>query len=152
MLSARKLLILTVFTWFLILEKIQDGDYVQVTSQTANNATTHKMYIILFSEENQRLSTEGKIISKYCNTSKTKRGVHQPLFLYHGGAMTLRVRPRVNKSSKKGIKWTRIENLIVKDFLRVRQVISQDERLLTTVSLEKGSQTSLGYWFSTSNK
>ena len=36
-------------------------------------------------------------------------------------------------------------NLIVKDFLKVRQVISQEERILTTLSLEKGSQTSLGY-------
>ena len=66
--------------------------------------------------------------------------------------MTLRIRPRVNKSSKKSFKLTCIENLIVKDFLKVRQVISQDERLLATLSLEKGLQVSLGCWYSTSDK
>ena len=47
--------------------------------------------------EDQRLSTEGKIISKYCNISKTQRGFHQPPPppLYQGGGMTLRVRPRI---------------------------------------------------------
>ena len=43
--------------------------------------------------EDQRLSTEGKIISKYCNISKTQGGFHHPHPplphpLYHGGGMT----------------------------------------------------------------
>ena len=46
--------------------------------------------------EHQR-STEGKIVSKYCNISKTQGGgggsIH-PSTLYHGGDMTLRVRSR----------------------------------------------------------
>ena len=46
--------------------------------------------------EDQRLSTEGKIVSKYCNISETLGGggVH-PLPLYHGGGMNLRVCSRV---------------------------------------------------------
>ena len=44
--------------------------------------------------EDQRLSTEAKIVSKYCNISKSLEGegsVH-PFFLYHGGSMNLPVR------------------------------------------------------------
>ena len=47
--------------------------------------------------EDQRPSTEGKIFSKYCNTSATL-GFHQPpapSHLYHSGGMNLRVRPKV---------------------------------------------------------
>ena len=47
--------------------------------------------------EDQRLSTEGKIVSKYCNISKTLRGSNHPP-LYYGGGMNLYVRPRVNRS------------------------------------------------------
>ena len=42
-------------------------------------------------------SLEDKIVSKYCNISKTLGGVHPPA-LYHGGGMNLHVRPRVNKN------------------------------------------------------
>ena len=49
--------------------------------------------------EDQRRSTEGKIVSKYCNTSKTQGGgsinPHSPYLVHNGGGMTLRVRPRV---------------------------------------------------------
>ena len=45
--------------------------------------------------EDQRLSTESKIFSNYCNISKTLGGVHPPPS-YHGGGMNLHVRPRVN--------------------------------------------------------
>ena len=64
----KKLPILAVLTWFLILGKIQ---------------------------EDQRLSTKGKIASKYCNVSKSPgEGFHpRPLPLYHSGDMNLRVRP-----------------------------------------------------------
>ena len=65
----KKLPILAVLTWFLILGKIQ---------------------------EDQRLSTKGKIVSKYCNISKTpRRGSVHPPPLYHSGDMNLRVRPTV---------------------------------------------------------
>ena len=44
--------------------------------------------------EDQRLSTESKIVSKCCNISKTQGGsINRPLYL--GGGMTLRVSPRV---------------------------------------------------------
>ena len=44
--------------------------------------------------EDQRLSTEGKIVSKYCNLSKSLEGegsIH-PFPLYHGGSLNLLVR------------------------------------------------------------
>ena len=37
-------------------------------------ATTHKIYLVNHCREEQRLSTEGKIVSKYCNISKTRGG------------------------------------------------------------------------------
>ena len=52
--------------------------------------------------EDQRLSTEGKIASKYCYISKSLGGFHPPPPpLYHGGDMNLRVRPRVNQKGGK---------------------------------------------------
>ena len=43
------------------------------------SATTHKIYLILL-RDRQRLSTEGKIVSKFCNKSKTLgRGSMKPL-------------------------------------------------------------------------
>ena len=45
--------------------------------------------------EDQRLSTESKIFSNYCNISKTLGGVHPPPS-FHGGGMNLHVRPRIN--------------------------------------------------------
>ena len=42
-----------------------------VTSQVSSSASTHKIYLILFRD--QRLSTEGKIVLKHCNISKTMR-------------------------------------------------------------------------------
>ena len=43
-------------------------------------------------------SLEGKIVSKYCNISKSLGGsIHRPL--YHGGGMNLHVRPRVNNKN-----------------------------------------------------
>ena len=65
---------LCVITWFQILGKIQDGG------------------------QDGDPSTKGKIVSKYCNISKTPgRGyIHLPPPLYHAGGMKLRVRSRVN--------------------------------------------------------
>ena len=93
----QKWLILTVFTLFLILDKIQDG------SQDGDHAWwRHRPPAappIRYSSscrEDQRLSTEGEIVSKCWNISKTQEGVPPTPPLYHGGGMTLRVRPRVN--------------------------------------------------------
>ena len=43
-------------------------------------------------------SLEGKIVSKYCNISKTLGGGVHPPALYNGGGMNLHVHPRVNKN------------------------------------------------------
>ena len=94
----QKQLILTLFNWFLILDKIsprwrQDGDHVLWRHKPPAAPPPIKY------REDQRLFTEGKIVSKYCNISKTEgRGfINPPPPLYHGGGMTLRVRPGVNK-------------------------------------------------------
>ena len=73
--TCKTLLILTVFIWFLILGKIQDGDHVW-WRQKPPAVLLHIKYISSCRED-QELSTEGKIVSKYCNISKNK-GVHQP--------------------------------------------------------------------------
>ena len=74
--------------------------YVWQRHRPTTAQPTHKMYLILW--RRSRLSTEGKIVSKYCNISKTQGGPSTPPpplpLLYHGG-MTLRVRPRINEYS-----------------------------------------------------
>ena len=78
----KKLLILTVLTWSLILDKIQDGggDGDHVWWRHRSPAAPPPIKYTRFCGENQRISTEGKIFSKYCNRSKTLRGEggHQP--------------------------------------------------------------------------
>ena len=94
----KKLLLLTVFTWFLILDKIPDGDHVWWRHRLP--AAPPPIKYTSSCREDQRLFSEGKIVSKYCNTSKTQGGggsinPHSPYRLYNGRGMTLRVRPRV---------------------------------------------------------
>ena len=58
-----------------------------------------KMATIVGDVTGLQLSTKGKLVSKYCNISKTPgRGSIHALRprLYHGRGMNLRVRPRVN--------------------------------------------------------
>ena len=51
----------------------------------------HSAKYTSFSCKDQRLSTEGKIVSKYCNISKTLlRGPINPPPLYYGGGMNVR--------------------------------------------------------------
>ena len=99
-----KQLILKLFNWFLILGKINPRwrprwDHVLWRHKPPAAPPTIKYTSPC--REDQRLFTEGKIVSKYCNISKTwGRGFIKhtpPPPLYHGGGMTLRVRPRVNK-------------------------------------------------------
>ena len=95
-LQVKRKLILTVFTWFLILDKIQDGNHVWWHHRPP--AATPPIKYTSSCREDQRLSTEGKIVSKYCNVSNTQGRVSSTspsLPLYHYGGMTLRVRPRV---------------------------------------------------------
>ena len=90
---------LVVLTWFLILGKIQDGGL------EGDHCWWHHMppaapppiKYTLSCREDQRLSTEGKIVSEYSNISKTLGRVPStPVSpLYHGGGMNLRVRPSV---------------------------------------------------------
>ena len=58
-----------------------------------------KIYLIKYTSscrEDQRLSTEGKIVSKYCNISiiQGRGSISSPL--YHSGGNNLCVLPRVN--------------------------------------------------------
>ena len=62
----QKLLILTVLTWSLILDKIQDrvGDGDHVWWRHRSPAAPPPIKYARFCGENQRISTEGKIVSK----------------------------------------------------------------------------------------
>ena len=72
----KKILVLTVLTWFIILDEIQDG------SQNGHHVWWHHrpsaapppIKYTSSRREDQRLFTEGKIVSKYCNISKTLGG------------------------------------------------------------------------------
>ena len=78
----KQILILTLLTWSLIRDKIQDGgedgDHVWWRHRSPAAPLPIK-YTSFCREEDQRLSTEGKLFSKYCNISKTLRveGNHQ---------------------------------------------------------------------------
>ena len=61
-----------VFTWFLILDEIQDGDNVWWRHRPP--AAPPPIKYTSSCREDERLSTEGKIVSKYCNMSKTQGG------------------------------------------------------------------------------
>ena len=78
----RKLPFLAVVTWFPILGKIQDGgkdgDHCWWRHRPAAALTLLKYTFPC--QEDQRFLTEGKIVSKYCNISKTPRrgSIHPP--------------------------------------------------------------------------
>ena len=92
--KSKKIFILTVSAWFPILDKIQDGDHVWWRHRSPAAPPLIKY---TSSWRDQRLSTEGKTLPKYPNISKPRGGGGgaTPPLLYHGGVMTLRVRPRV---------------------------------------------------------
>ena len=78
-----KLPVLVVFPWFLILGKIQDGgqDGDHVCWRHRSPAAPPPIKYISSCWEDQRLSIEGKIVSKYCDASKTLRrgSINSPL-------------------------------------------------------------------------
>ena len=90
-----------ILTWFLILGKIHPRRRPRWRSVWHHRppAAPPPTNYTSSCREDQRLSTKGKIVSKYCNISETlRRGSINPLPLYHGGGMNLRVRPIVNES------------------------------------------------------
>ena len=93
-LSTKKLPFIPILTWFLVLGKIQDGNHCWWRHKPPAAPPSIKYTFSCW--ENQRLSTYGKIVSKYCNISKTlgRDSIHPPP-RYHGGDMNLLVRPRV---------------------------------------------------------
>ena len=76
----KKLFILTVFTWFLILNKIQDGGQEgdHVWKRYRPPAAPPPIKYTSCCREDQRLSTEGKIVSKYWKLSKAEGGSFNP--------------------------------------------------------------------------
>ena len=78
---------------------------ILVTLQVSSNATTHEI-ITSSCREDEKLSTGGKIFSKYCDMSKNARErIHQPSLpppaLYNGSGMPLRVCPRIPDPSER---------------------------------------------------
>ena len=89
---------LVVLTWFPILGKIKDGDHCR--SRHRSPAAPPPIKYTSSCKEDQRLSTKGKIVWKYCNISKTPGRCSippPPTAPYHGGGMSLFLRPRVKK-------------------------------------------------------
>ena len=72
----QKVLFLTVFTWFLILDKIQNGGHVWWRHRPS--AAPPPIKYTSSCREDQGVSTEGKIVSKYCDISKTQRSFPPP--------------------------------------------------------------------------
>ena len=87
----KKVLILTVFTLFLILDKIQEGgqDGDHVWWRHRPSAASPPIKYTSSCREDQRLSTEGKVVSKNRNISKIQRGgggsINPLPPLYHDG-------------------------------------------------------------------
>ena len=96
----KKVLIPNVCTWFLILYKIQDGSQDDDHVSWRQRPPAAPPPIKYTKEEDPRLSTQGKIVSKNCNISNTQGGGGgsiNPPPLYHGGGMNFPVRPGVNR-------------------------------------------------------
>ena len=70
----KKLPFLAVLTWFLIFGKIQDGDHCWWRHRPP--ATLPPLKYTSTCQKDQRPSTKGRILSKYCNISKTPSTPH----------------------------------------------------------------------------
>ena len=84
----RKLPFIAILTWFLILGKIQDGsqdnDHIILFCwRQKPPAAPPPIKYTSSCWEDQRFSTEGKIVSKYCNISKTlgRGSMYPPLLV-----------------------------------------------------------------------
>ena len=100
----KKLLILTVLTWSLILDKIQDrgGDGDHVWWRHRSPAAPPPIKYTRFCGENQRISTEGKSFRNTATDQKPCGGggpSASPHHLSHGWGMTLHVCSRVQYDS-----------------------------------------------------
>ena len=100
--SIKSFQFLTFFWQFLIFGKIQDsprngGILDDVTAPPPSTAARQPIICTSFCIAHHKLSTKGEIFSKYCNEKKTQgESTNPPLPpLYHGGGVTLLVRPRV---------------------------------------------------------
>jgi len=85
---------LVVLTWFLILGKIQDGgeEADHFWWRHRPPAAPPPIKYTSSCREDQRLSTESKIVSKYCNISKPLGGFHPPPPpWYHGGVWKVKL-------------------------------------------------------------
>ena len=140
----KKLPFLAFLTWFLFLGKIQDGDHC-LWRHGPPAAPPPLKYTSSY-QEDQRLSTEGKIVSKYCNISKTLgRGSIHPLQLCTTGDMNLRVRPWVKSGKTIQSFWSEsIQNkvsctLILKLFLDIWRISHGKLFQIFTSYLEKDS-------------
>ena len=99
--QAQKIPFIGVLTWFLFFFGKSKLATI-VGDVTGLQQRHHPIKYILSCREDQRLSIEGKIVSKYCNILKTlgRVSINPRPSLYHGGGMNLRVRPRVNSARK----------------------------------------------------
>ena len=93
--KGKKLLIVTVFTWFPVLEKMQDGDHVWWGHRPP--AVPTRIRYTSPCREGQRLSIEAKIEIRGGSINPQPNHPPPPRAapFYHGEGMTLRVRPRV---------------------------------------------------------
>ena len=95
--STKKIPIFTLFTHFLVLGKIQDGgqdgNHVWWCYRSPAAPPPIKYTFNSSCREDQRLSTDGKILFEILqNIRNSREGSHQPpSLLYHGVGMTLRV-------------------------------------------------------------
>ena len=124
-LKHKKLPFFTVLTWFLILSKIQD------LGQDGDHCWRHRPLAAL--------STESKIVSKYCNILNPPSPS-----LYHGGGsggMNLRVRLRVNKKLECfNFEWTIRLTLSVNFDRQFEDGLSVSEILWTAAPRKKKSE------------
>ena len=92
LLKHKKLLIVTVFTWFLVLEKMQDGYHVW-----SHHRPLAVPPLIKYTSSCRELRSK----AFHWRQNRNKGRIHQPQpppppgSLYYGEGMTLRVRPRV---------------------------------------------------------
>ena len=116
-----------------------------MTSQASSSATTHKIYLIVLrrSKAFHRRQNRFKILQDIKNSGE---GFHQtppppPPPLYHGEAMNLLVRPRVNNSNK----LFHFRTVLFLRILNLREMFKQLKPILKFISLTVLSLSSSGY-------